>query len=127
EITFLNVQDVLLIHADTIRYEGGLDGLRDGGLLESAVAMPRQRFDGSYLHRDLPAMASAYLYHLCMNHVFLDGNKRVASFSCILFLRANGIEKLPDPDALTHVTLRVASGQMIKSDLTDWLCEAIGG
>lgn len=118
---FLDVDDVLLIHANTIQREGGLDGLRDGGMLESAVAMARQKFKGAYLHRDLAAMGGAYLHHLAMNQAFLDGNKRVASFSCLIFLRANGIEALPSADALTQVTLAVAASQMSKSDLIDWL------
>lgn len=123
---FLDVDDVVVIHANTIQHEGGLDGLRDGGLLQSAVAMPRQRFDGEYLHRDLAAMAGAYLYHLAMNHAFLDGNKRVASFSCLIFLRANGVQQLPSADDLTRVTLAVAAGEMSKPNLIDWLRAEIG-
>lgn len=122
---FLDVDDVVLIHSNTIQREGGLDGLRDGGMLESAVAMARQKFNGAYLHRDLAAMGGAYLYHLAMNHAFLDGNKRVASFSCLIFLRANGIEVLPPADDLTRITLAVAASQMSKSDLIDWLRKQI--
>lgn len=126
---FLDVDDVVLIHANTIQREGGLDGLRDGGLLQSAVGMPRQRFDGEYLHGDMAAMAGAYLYHLAMNHAFLDGNKRVASFSCLIFLRANGVQNLPSSDELTRITLALAAGQLSKPDLIDWLrgqiCESV--
>jgi death-on-curing protein len=64
EIRFLSVDDVLAIQEDTIRHEGGLGGLRDPGLLESAVTMPREGIGGEYLHPDLAAMAAAYLYHL---------------------------------------------------------------
>ncbi len=63
EIRFLSVDDVLAIQEDTIRHEGGLGGLRDPGLLESAVTMPRQGIGGEYLHPDLAAMAAAYLFH----------------------------------------------------------------
>ncbi|MEM6856034.1 MAG: type II toxin-antitoxin system death-on-curing family toxin [Planctomycetota bacterium] len=118
---FLDVNDVELIHANTIQREGGSDGLRDSGMLASAVAMPRQKYDGEYLHQDLAAMGAAYLYHLGMNNPFLDGNKRVASFSCLIFLRANGVTRLPLAADLTEITLAVASGEMTKSDLIDWL------
>ena len=69
-IRFLSVEDVLAIHQNTIVKEGGLAGLRDAGLLESAVLMPQQQFGGEYLHRDLPSMASAYLFHIAQNHAF---------------------------------------------------------
>lgn len=122
---FLDVDDVLLMHNDTIRHEGGLDGLRDSGLLQPAVAMPRQRFGGQWLHEDLAAMAGAYLYHLAMNHAFLDGNKRVAAMSCLVFLAGNGIKSLPSSPELTEVTLAVASGGMNKTDLISWLRQRI--
>ncbi|MEM6458455.1 MAG: type II toxin-antitoxin system death-on-curing family toxin [Planctomycetota bacterium] len=119
---FLDVEDVLAIHNNTIRREGGADGLRDSGLLESAVAMPRQRFGGEYLHADLAAMAGAYQYHLAMNHPFVDGNKRVAALSTLVFLRANGVPtvSLPSGEVMTELTLRLASSEITKPDLIDW-------
>ena len=123
---FLSVQDVLAIQEDTIRHEGGLPGLRDAGLLESAVLMPQQRFGGEYLHSDLPEMAAAYLFHLCRNHAFLDGNKRVAALAALIFLRVNGAETLPEPEALEGVTLEGASGARGKAELTEWLRGDVG-
>jgi death-on-curing protein len=114
---FLSVEDVLLIHADTFRHEGGMDGLRDHGLLESAVMMPRQQFGGAYLHRTLAEQAGAYLFHLCCNHPFNDGNKRVSALATLVFLQANGVESLPDPVPLEDVTMRCAAGSIGKQDV----------
>jgi death-on-curing protein len=125
-VRFLSVHDVLAIHENTIRHEGGLAGLRDAGLLESAVLMPQQRFGGEYLHPGLAEMAAAYLFHICRNHAFIDGNKRVAVLAALIFLRANGLERLPDPEGLEAVTLAVASGEWGKAELTDWLRGEVG-
>jgi len=113
---FLSVEDVLLIHADTIRHEGGMDGLRDHGLLEAAVMMPRQQFGGAYLHRTLAEQAGAYLFHLCCNHPFNDGNKRVCVLATLVFLQANGVESVPDPVPLEDVTMRCAAGSISKQE-----------
>ena len=122
-VRFLSVPNVLAIHADTIAEEGGSTGLRDSGLLESAVAMPQATFEGAYLHPDLAAMAAAYLFHLCQNHAFIDGNKRAAAFSAVLFLALNGIpdDALPPEAELERITLAVARGEMTKSEVTLWL------
>lgn len=117
---FLGVDDVVAIHADTIEHEGGLGGVRDPGLLESAVMMPQQRFGGQLLHEDLAAMAAAYLFHISQNHPFHDGNKRAAAMSALVFLDVNGVSNLPDPVNLETTTLSVASGTMDKHDLTEW-------
>lgn len=96
-------------------------GLRAPGLLEAAVLMPQQRFGGEYLHPSLPEMAAAYLFHLCRNHAFNDGNKRVAVLAALIFVKVNGVENLPEPDDLEAVTLAVASGAWGKDELTEWL------
>lgn len=120
DIIFLSVGDVLLLHTDTIDIDGGSHGVRDHGLLDAAVAMPRQQFSGAYLHEGLAAMAAAYLFHLAQNHPFVDGNKRAAVLSALAFLNVNGIEELPDPKTLEFVTLRVAAGEMGKDALIQW-------
>ncbi len=120
-ISFLSVEDVLAIHADTIAHEGGLAGIRDPGLLESAVLMPQQQFDGKYLHDGLPAMAAAYLFHIAQNHAFHDGNKRTAALSTLVFLEINGVESLPEPDALEGMILAVAASRCRKDELTKWM------
>ena len=120
-IRFLSVDDVLTIHQNTIANEGGLAGLRDAGLLESAVLMPQQRFEGEHLHPDLAAMAAAYLFHIAQNHAFHDGNKRAAVLAALIFLSINGVELLPPPEALEEMTMRVASGEADKAELTEWM------
>ena len=124
-IAFLGVEDLLLLHADTIERDGGLSGVREYGLLESAAAMPRQQFGGHYLHEDLPAMAAAYMYHVSQNHPFVDGNKRVAVMAAYVFLDANGVEFAPAPKELESIALKVAAGQLSKDQLTDWMRQQI--
>lgn len=126
DITFLSVDDVLLLHTDTIDIDGGSHGVRDHGLLDAAVAMPRQQFGGKYLHKDVAAMAAAYMFHIAQNHPFVDGNKRAAVLSALAFLTVNGIEELPEPKELEVVTLQVAAGELHKDELTMWLRKHIG-
>lgn len=125
-IRFLGVDDVLVIHGDTIDVEGGATGLRDAGLLESAVLMPQERFSGDYLHRGLAAMVAAYLFHIAQNHAFHDGNERTAVLAALVFLQVNGADRLPEPDDLEEVTLAVAAGEMSKEELTDWMRAHVG-
>jgi death-on-curing protein len=126
DITFLSVDDVLLLHTDTIDIDGGSHGVRDHGLLDAAVAMPRQQFGGAYLHQDLAAMAAAYMFHIAQNHPFIDGNKRAAVLSALAFLTVNEIEELPDPKDLESVTLQVADGELDKDALTKWIRKNVG-
>ncbi len=121
EIRFLSVGDVLMIHEDTMRNEGGLAGVRDLDLLVSAVMLPQQQFGGNYLHGGLAAMAAAYLYHICQNHSFHDGNKRTAALSALVFLDANGVTCLPGPEELERITLGVAASETDKDQLTAWM------
>ena len=123
---FLSVDDVLAIHENTIRHEGGLAGLRDPGLLESAVLMPQQQFGGEYLHPDVAAMAAAYLFHITQNHPFHDGNKRAGVLAALIFLTINGVGTLPEPGELEEMTLRVAASGCGKAELTEWLRRRVG-
>lgn len=120
-VHFLSVDDVLAIHTNTVGVEGGSPGLRDAGLLESAVLMPQQQSGGDYLHQGLAAMAAAYLFHIAQNHAFYDGNQRTAVLAALAFLDTNGVDPLPDPDELERATLAVAAGEMAKETLTDWM------
>ena len=111
---FLSVDDVILMHVDTLGHEGGLAGIRDQGLLESAVMMPRQQFGGLPLHRALADQAGAYLFHLYRNDPFNDGNKRAAVLAALIFLDANGVGDLPEPEPLEMLTMRRAAGEIGK-------------
>ena len=89
---FLDLQMILQAHGSLIERYGGGPGLRDVGLLQSALALPQATFASAALHDDLFAMAAAYRYHLVQNHPFVDGNKRTGAAAAIIFLDLNGIE-----------------------------------
>ena len=89
---FLNLAEVLEIHRDQIERYGGQAGIRDLGLLQSALAMPAAGFGGRYLHEDLLEMAAVYLFHIARNHPFVDGNKRTGAVAALVFLSLNDIE-----------------------------------
>jgi death-on-curing protein len=112
EPIFLDVEDVLEVHADQLEVFGGGAGLRDRGLLESAVAQPQASFGGAFAHNGLFAMAAAYLFHIVQNHPFVDGNKRVGLLAAIVFLDVNGISIAHPSDALYELTMGVAEGRI---------------
>ncbi|MEP7352081.1 MAG: type II toxin-antitoxin system death-on-curing family toxin [Acidobacteriota bacterium] len=121
EPLFLSLDEVLEIHDQQIDRYGGASGLRDASGLASAVAMPQATFGGEYLHGSIPAMAAAYLFHLCQNHPFLDGNKRVGANAAITFLLMNDWEPKFDETELVDLVLAVASGRVLKPELTEVL------
>jgi death-on-curing protein len=123
EIQFLDLDDVLMIHTDQIARYGGSGVLRDKGLLESAVAMPRMSFAGQWAHDDLFAMAAAYLFHIVMNHPFVDGNKRTAVVCAIAFLAMNDIHVKPDNEVLADFVLSAAQGLTDKDQIAAFLKE----
>jgi len=111
--------EVLLILQDQIRRYGGAYGVRDPGLLSSALAMPSASFEGKYLHKDLFEQAAAYAFHLCQNHPFVDGNKRTALASALVFLSLNGIE-LEDPkEELYRLMMSVAKQRTPKTEVAE--------
>jgi death-on-curing protein len=111
----------MLIHQDQISKYGGSLGLRDAGLLSSAVAMPEARFSGNYLHEDIFEMATAYLFHLCQNHAFVDGNKRVGLASCLVFLDLNGIFPEDPEEQFYDMVIGVTAGKMGKKEIAGLL------
>lgn len=125
DLQFLSVDDVLRIHSRAIARDGGSDGVRDIGLLVSAVMTPQQTFGGAYLHEDIAAMAAAYLFHLALNHPFVDGNKRVALASALAFLIVNGVTRLPEQMDAADKTIAVAAGNLSKDDLIAWFRASI--
>jgi len=109
------------IHAEAIAQFGGSDGIRDEALLDSAVGAPQASFGGRSPFSDLAEVAAAYLYYLCKNHPFVDGNKRAALGACLVFLRLNGVEPAPDGPAWEELTLDVAAGRMDREAATQRL------
>ncbi len=114
----LSVEIVKEIHGEVIRLFGGSPGIRELSLLESAVAAPQASFGGKSVYADLPETASAYLFYLCRNHPFVDGNKRAALGACIVFLRLNGVEPHPDDISWEELTLDVAASRLDREQTT---------
>ena len=119
---FLNTKRALQIHESQIELFGGSSGIRDLGLLESALAMPQASFGGTYLHTDIYAMAAAYLFHIVSNHPFVDGNKRTGMVAALTFLDINGywfdeknVSKIDT--ALESLVLSVACGETGKDEI----------
>ena len=121
EPVFLTLEEVLALHADQIERYGGSPGLRDAGLLASALAMPAASFGGNYLHGSLFEMAAAYLFHLAQNHPFLDGNKRIGLAAALAFLGMNDIRIQADEDDLFGLVMGVARGEQTKADVAVFL------
>ena len=126
EPLFLTLAEIIEVHADQMKRYGGQKGVRDFGLLESALAQPEGTFGGEWLHQDLFEMAAAYAYHLCQNHPFLDGNKRTALASALVFLELNRIPLRDPRGVLKDAMLRVASGKMEKKELSELLRKLAG-
>jgi death-on-curing protein len=118
---FLTLDEVLAIHADQIERYGGGAGLRDRDGLLSALGVPSATFEATYLHGDPFEMAAAYLFHLAKNHPFVDGNKRTALMTAIVFLGLSGQALVAPPDELTDLVIGVADGSVTKSDVAVFL------
>lgn len=114
----LGVDIVREIHAEALRQFGGLHGVRDENLLASAVLAPQSTFGGKSPYADVVEIAAAYLFYICKNHPFLDGNKRTAMMSAIVFLRLNGIEPRPDSDEWEKLMLDVAGSKLDRDATT---------
>ncbi|MFN0062431.1 MAG: type II toxin-antitoxin system death-on-curing family toxin [Myxococcaceae bacterium] len=116
KVLFLRLDEVLALHAEQIDRYGGIHGIRDLGLLESALATPGASFAGEYLHPTVPEMAAAYLFHLVQNHPFLDGNKRAGAAATFLFLYLNDQFLDCSEEELVELTLSVAQGAASKAE-----------
>jgi death-on-curing protein len=118
---FLELDDVLAIHADQVARYGGSTGVRDLGLLQSALAMPPASFGGEFLHPTLPEMAAAYMFHLLQKHAFIDANKRIGLAAAIAFLGMNDLWLEAVPEELLELLLRVARGEIGKPEVSMFL------
>lgn len=118
---FLSKELVLALHQDQINTFGGSSGVRDIGLLDSALALPQQTFGGELLHPTIYEQAAAYLYHIAKNHPFIDGNKRTACAAMEIFLELNSyVLNLSDEEEI-ELVLQVAQGNMSKEELSAFL------
>ena len=114
---FLSQDEVLALHADQIERYGGRHGIRDTGLLDSALAIPRATFAGQWLHGSLHEMAAAHLYHLVQGRPFLDGNKRAGLMAMLAFLGLNSLRLDATEDELVEMVLGVAGGRVSKAEV----------
>jgi death-on-curing protein len=114
----LGLEIVRAMHAEAIRQFGGLDGVRDENLLAPAVLTPQSTFGGKSPYSDLVEIAAAYLFYLCRNHPFLDGNKRTAMLAAIVFLRLNGIEPARDSERWEQLMMEVAASRLDRDQTT---------
>ena len=117
---FLTLGEVIEIHRDQIERYGGDPGLRDLGLLQSAMAMAAAGFGGRYLHTDLFEMAAAYLFHIAQNHPFIDGNKRTGAVASLVFLSLNDVELEANEEEFERIVLGVAQGKIEKAAVAEF-------
>ena len=119
EPIWLDVDEVIDMHAEQLAIFGGPEGVRDHGLLESAILRPVNQWH--YGQTDMAALAAAYAFGLARNHAFVDGNKRIAFHAMMVFLRGNDIPFAPDPAHATAITLALAAGEVSEESLTRWI------
>jgi death-on-curing protein len=119
EPEWLDIEIMLDVHAEQLALFGGAEGIRDSGLLESALARPINKF--GYGETDLASLAAAYAFGIAKNHPFVDGNKRAAFASLIVFLGLNGIDFAPAPEAATAIMLSLAAGEVSEESLARWI------
>ena len=117
---FLTLDDIIESHQNQIDTYGGAHGFRDIGLLESAIAQPEASFGGQYLHADIFEMVAAYIYHLVMNHPFVDGNKRVGLEAALIFLEINDKSLIANDDELVDLVLKTTAGQIGKRQIAEF-------
>lgn len=120
-------KQVLLLHEHLLRETGGAAGLRDEGLLDSAVSAPFQSFDGTELFPTVIEKAARLCFGLVKNHAFIDGNKRIGAHSMLVFLAINDTELTYTQEELTNIILGVASGKIDYEDLLSWIKTHIDG
>lgn len=121
EPKWLTYEQVIAIHSRQLRRFGGAAGLRDEGLLRSALERPVNKWQ--YEQADLATLAAAYAYGLAKNHAFVDGNKRIAFMAMATFLRKNAVRFAPDQAQATTIILALAAGEVSEDGLTRWISD----
>jgi death-on-curing protein len=120
EIKFLTLDQVMKLHAIQIEKFGGLHGVKNEGLLVSALAQPSAGFGEEYFHKSIYEMAAAYLFHLVKNHAFHDGNKRIAALASAVFLQINGLKVVADEDEFERVVMDAAQSLITKEIIAEF-------
>jgi death-on-curing protein len=115
------------IHADLLQRYGGRPGVRDSKLLDSALAQAEMRVGGKFVHKTLFDKAAAYGFHICRNHPFVDGNKRVAFVLMDIFLQKNGWEIVAREEEAYSIMMELADGKTTNTQLAQWLKEHSSG
>ena len=117
----LLVEEVIYIHSEAVRCSGGSDGIRDMGLLESAVNAPFQSFGGYDVYPTIYEKAARLGFGLAQNHAFIDGNKRIAAHAMLVYLKANGITLNYTQKELEDIFLGLAASEVTFDDLVNWI------
>jgi len=120
EPRWVSKRALLLLHAESLAEHGGLPGLRDEGLLDSALARPRNHF-AYKKKRDLVDLAAVYAFRISQNHPSQDGNKRVSFLAAGLFLELNGMALNPEPVAAVNMFFALAEGKLTEKELAEWI------
>ena len=116
---WVTYEQVIAIHSKQLRRFGGAPGLRDEGMLQSALQRPQDKWH--YEQVELPELAAAYAFGLAKNHAFVDGNKRIAFMTMVTFLRKNGVPFSPDPAHATTIVMSLAAGEVSEESLARWI------
>jgi death on curing protein len=119
EPLWITYEQAIAIHSRQLRRFGGAPGLRDEGMLRSALERPINKW--RYEQAPLAELASAYAFGLAKNHAFVDGNKRIAFMAMMTFLHKNGVPFTPDPAQSTTIILALAAGEVSEESLTRWI------
>ena len=119
EPAWVTYDQAIAMHSRQLRRFGGAAGLRDEGMLRSALERPVDKW--SYEQAGLPELAAAYAFGLAKNHAFVDGNKRIAFMSMVAFLRKNGVRFSPDQAQATAIIMSLAAGEISEESLTRWI------
>lgn len=117
----LSKQQIIVMHEQLIHETGGLAGLRDDGLLDSALAAPFQGYADTEAYPSIQQKAARLCFGLVMNHPFVDGNKRIGAHAMLVFLILNGIALAFEQDELSDTILKLAAGELLYEDLLQWL------
>lgn len=119
----LSKEQVLQLHTNLIKVTGGSDGIRDGGMLESALNSPFQSFGGKELYPSIQAKAAQLCFGLVKNHAMIDGNKRLGAHVMLVFLALNGYELSYSQKELSDIILALASGEIDAKEMLQWIIE----